>query len=434
MKLDNIIVEYSVIEGMWQRLQATDQWDKHKRFSETRQEAQTDLNSFLNQSKPTVNQMVQQFQMKQAADASHRTQINKTGVLNTTTMINYRWSEDIFRKNESQPDGKNHGMVMYVDWSGSMNSILQDTVEQLLILVEFCRKVGIPYEVYAFSSNRFYPTLEGVDRWSDEYRDAREKLNITATQYDHDGPSTDADYHEFQLYNFLSSRMNNKTYKTALNNLWLLTTAISRYNNHPHPMCLQLGCTPLNEAIVSAIDIVPAFQRANGIQIVNAVFLTDGEGHSMGLRTYRGYNSREDTDILRDTKTRKTYELKGGGNHSETDVLLRLLKDRTGANTIGIRLSTAKNIRGMRYDFWGEDDRVFEDACKSYTKKNFCTVPSAYDEYFVVKGNLKVEFDALEGLQDGASNTQIKNAFLKGNNTKKSSRVIATQMVNIFAT
>ena len=88
----------------------------------------------------------------------------------------------------------------------------------------------------------------------------------------------------------------------------------------------------------------------------------------------------------------------------------------------------------MRYDFWGDDDRAFETACKSYTKKNFCIVPSAYDEYFIVKGNLKVEFDALEGLQDGASNTQIKNAFLKGNNTKKSSRVIATQMVNIFAT
>jgi len=87
----------------------------------------------------------------------------------------------------------------------------------------------------------------------------------------------------------------------------------------------------------------------------------------------------------------------------------------------------------MRYDFWGHDDKAFQDACKSFTKKNYCTVPSAYDEYFIVQGNLKVEFDALEGLQEGATNTQIKNAFLKGNNTKKSSRVIANQMVNIFA-
>ena len=98
--------------------------------------------------------MVQQFQMKQAADADRRTDVTKTGVLDTTSMINYRWSEDIFLKNEVHSDAKNHGMVMYIDWSGSMSGILKDTVEQLLVLVEFCRKVGIPYEVYAFSSNR----------------------------------------------------------------------------------------------------------------------------------------------------------------------------------------------------------------------------------------------------------------------------------------
>ena len=65
--------------------------------------------------------MVQQFQMKQAADLDARTSFAKTGVLNTNNMINYRWSEDIFLKNEVHADGKNHGIVMYLDWSGSMS-------------------------------------------------------------------------------------------------------------------------------------------------------------------------------------------------------------------------------------------------------------------------------------------------------------------------
>jgi len=200
----------------------------------------------------------------------------------------------------------------------------------------------------------------------------------------------------------------------------------------PYPRCLDTGCTPLNEAIVTALDIVPEFQRRNGVQIVNAVFLTDGDGHGLGLAGYR--YGKKGKDFLRDNRTKKVYEVASNSHRTaETEVLLTYLKDKTGCNTIGIRLHDSKNIRNLRYNHWYDDDKAFEVACKSYTKKNYCTVPSAYDEYFIVKGDLKVEFDALEDIEDGASYTKLKNAFMKGNNSKKSSRVIATQMVNIFA-
>ena len=45
-------------------------------------------------------------------------------------------------------------MMMLLDWSGSMSDVLFDTVKQLINLVEFCRKVNIPYEVYFFTSER----------------------------------------------------------------------------------------------------------------------------------------------------------------------------------------------------------------------------------------------------------------------------------------
>ena len=431
INLDEIIVDFTEIESMWQRI---DPDTISERNRERADEWATELRTFLNESKGTINQMVQQFQMKQAADASHRTQINKTGVLDTLTMVNYRWSEDIFRKNETQPDGKNHGMVMFVDWSGSMSSILKDTVKQLIILVEFCKKVGIPYEVYAFSSNRYFPTLEGMDRYSDEYRDAVRVIDETGNQYTKENEDTDADLHSFQLYNFLSSRMTKRQYTVGLSNFWLTTNSISRYRGYPAPRCLSLGCTPLNEAIVSALEIVPAFQQANGIQIVNTVFLTDGDGHGMGMQTYRGYNRTDaDRDILRDKKTRKEYDIPRDSRHGETDALLTLLKARTGCNTVGIRLHDAKNIRNLRYNHWGSDDDGFAAASKQFIKMNYTTADTAYDGYFIVKGDLKVEFDALDSLQDGASYTQLKNAFMKGNTNRKTSRVIATQMVNIFA-
>jgi len=430
LHLDQIIVDFPAIESMWTKINPD---TINERNQELAIEWATELRTFLNESKGTINQMVQQFQMKQAADASHRTQINKTGVLDTLTMVNYRWSEDIFRKNETQPDGKNHGMILFVDWSGSMSGILKDTVKQLIILVEFCKKVGIPYEVFAFSSNRYHPTLEGLDRWSDEFEDAKKVIDI-APQYTRHDENTDVTPHKFQLYNFLSSRMTKKQYTIGLSNFWLTTNSVSRYGGHPHPRCLDLGCTPLNEAIVTALEIVPAFQRANGIQIVNTVFLTDGDGHSMGMQSYRRYNSSNaDKDILRDKKTRKEYELPRSSRHAETDALLTLLKARTGCNTVGIRLHDSKTIRNLRYNHWGSDDEAFNAACKQFTKMNYTTADTAYDGYFIVKGDLKVEFDALESLQDGASLTQLKNAFMKGNTNRKTSRVIATQMVNIFA-
>ena len=100
--------------------------------------------------KSTVNQMPQQFNMKMSADVDRRTSTAKTGLLDTVSMINHRWSEDIFLKNEIVTDGKSHGMVMFIDWSASMRDILEDTAKQLFILIEFCRKADIPYDVYAF--------------------------------------------------------------------------------------------------------------------------------------------------------------------------------------------------------------------------------------------------------------------------------------------
>ena len=413
--LDEIVVDYTKINKLWVNTQNSNRWNDDYSVGNRKIRGE-ELRTFQNSIKGTVAQMVQQFQMKQAAEADKRTEIAKTGILDTVTMINYRWSEDIFLKNEVHPDGKSHGMIMYVDWSGSMAGILQDTIEQLLVLVEFCRKVNIPYEVYAFSSNEYCPI---ADRYSDE---ATEWYKNRPKQWTPDR-DTDCSPHTFALYNFLSSRMNKREYQTALNNLWLLTGSASHYTGHLYPNCLSLGCTPLNEAVVCAIDMVPAFQRANNIEIVNTVFLTDGEGHGMIGR----YSYRNEKNFVTDKKTKKTYDL----GRDETAALLNMLRDRCGTNLVGIRLHDGNNINHLRWNI--DDDAQFEKMSKQYKTQNYVTLDSAYDEYFIVKGNLKVETDALEDLEDDASYTRIKNAFIKGGTRKKSSRVIAAKMADIFA-
>jgi len=419
INLDNIVVGPETVAEVWTK------YDDKYGPTDRPQESAEKLKKFQVRTKATVAQMVQHFQMKQAADASKRSSIAKTGVLDPVGMINYRWSEDIFLKNEVHSDGKSHGIVMFLDWSGSMGNILQDTIDQLLVLVEFCRKAGIPYDVYAFSSHRWLGLdSSNMDRYSDERRKAEEKYIKENPQWQISRQS-DFKPHDFTLYNFLSSRLNGRDHKVAVTNLYRLSQG--SYNC---PKCFHLGGTPLNEAVISALDLVPEFQRANDVQIANVVFLTDGDAHgSLGGR----YGNREYN--VRDAKTKKTYKI----TDRETDAYVNMLRDRTGATLISIRLHDSSTLKSLRYRYfngsnWEIENQKFEAAAKSFKTDHFVLIENTpYDEEFIVMGDLKIETDPLTNLPEEASNTRIRNAFIKGGNRKKSSRVIATRLVDLIA-
>jgi len=420
MKLENCVIDYKQVASIWNKFENEDDWSqiRYQDYIEKQDATNTECREFLQRTKSTVAQMVQHFQMKQAAHADKRTDIAKTGVLDTVNMINYRWSEDIFLKNEVHADGKNHGIVMYLDWSGSMTSILKDTVEQLIILTEFCQKVNIPFDVYAFSS-KSHPSLNEQD----------ENGKSINHQYEEHADQSIMQPHRFSLVQYLSSDMKTREYKQAVQQLYYLAVGNSSYYGRSRfPEEFGMGCTPLNEAIMCALQQVPAFQEKHGVQIVNTVFLTDGDGHSMGA--YGTWGS--DKTIVHDPKTRKDYQLGTATSTPETKAYLQILQERTGSNLIGIRLYENKSVKNLRYRYIKDED--MKDAVKSWKKNNFIAVDGqGYDKLFIVRGNLQVETEALDNLDDDASYAKIKNAFMKGSNNQKSSRVIATQMVDIIA-
>tara|TARA_Y100000310_G_C20660838_1_gene804678 strand:+ start:139 stop:2391 length:2253 start_codon:yes stop_codon:yes gene_type:complete len=430
MKIENCVVDYKTVRSIWNdfesKLSSDEEYpERYKSYLKERENHSMECAQYLNKIKSTVANMVQQFQMKQAADAEKKTDIAKTGILDTVGMINYRWSEDIFLKNEVHPDAKNHGIVMYIDWSGSMCGIIKDTVEQLLVLTEFCKKVNIPFDVYAFTSRRYSsPELLNDDG---DFLDTQYVLDETDNEL--------MKPHCFSLIQYLSSDMKNNEYKLAVEDLYSLAINCRGYYGSRYPRAFDMGCTPLNEAVVSAIQMVPAFQAKHGVQIVNTVFLSDGDGHSMGASRCWG----ADKSIIHDPKTRRDYEMtQEQSYHDETSIYLQILQERTGTNLIGIRLHDNKQINNIQYRYWNThdiDDQEFTQAKNSWRKHNFATVDGqGYDRLFIVKGNLEVETDLLEGLDDDVSYTKLKNAFMKGSSNVKSSRVIASQMVDIIAT
>ena len=99
---------------------------------------------FRKQSQKEVNYLVKEFECRKSADAYARSGESKTGVLDTSKLHTYKYSEDIFKKVTTVTDGKNHGLLFLLDWSGSMSNDILAAVKQVLNMTAFCKKVRSP--------------------------------------------------------------------------------------------------------------------------------------------------------------------------------------------------------------------------------------------------------------------------------------------------
>ena len=111
-----------------------------------------ELNKTKTDSKKAVSYMVKEFEMKKSADAYARATTSKTGTLDMGQLHTYKYNDDLFAKVTTLPGAKNHGLVLFLDWSGSMAHNLVGTMNQLYNIIWFCNRVNIPFEVYGFSN------------------------------------------------------------------------------------------------------------------------------------------------------------------------------------------------------------------------------------------------------------------------------------------
>ena len=373
----------------------------------------TEWKKFSLEQKSIVSYMVKEFEMRKSADEHRRTSVADTGMLNPNKLHAYKFSEDIFLKNAVVADGKNHGFLMYIDWSGSMRPQMQKTIEQLMLLAMFCKKANIPFDVFAFSN-----------MW--DKRDGNHNSR---------GRNTFAlnDYH---LLHLLSSKVKMNEFNKSMAYLTYLKECFSneyysRTTWASIPSRLQLGGTPLNEAIITAADMVAPFKKMHGLQIVNVVFLTDGAGHR--LNNYYGPDGRETsfgyggTTWATDPKTKK--KLKMDREHgSETQTFLDILKLRD-CRVIGFFISTAgkRNLMSdlahagyTRYYYQphGEDT---VDFWKKMLANGYGEIEMpGYDKYFVIK-EMETKTDELQ-IEEGMTKAKMKTAFIKHRKTKLNSK------------
>jgi len=375
---------------------------------------------FITQSRSVVNILAKRFEMKKAADAHKRTMTAKTGTLDTVKMMNYKWSEDVFRKNTIVREGKNHGLVMFIDWSGSMAECFRETMEQLVQLVLFCKKVNIPFEVYGFSS-----IAPDVFRGAD--RHATGKICWDDAKENGYGGFSGV-FSQFSLLNIFSSKMNKREFDAALIGAMYLGSATRNYDA-PVPGALRLGGTPLDEAIAAGLQIIPAFQTANNVQIVNTIFLTDGVSNSCRI-------DRNDSILVKGRRIVKRVE-----KRSSTTALTELLREVTGTRTIGMFLEPSNKLRNCNSYFTGNQYNYpsweeLADLQDEFKTNGFLIAQEKHgnNEQFIIKANKRVSNKTgLDKLPDNASLTRIKNAFIKGSSQKMASRLMLNQFIDIIA-
>jgi hypothetical protein len=330
------------------------------------------------------------------------------------------------------PQGKNHGVVMFIDWSGSMADNIQGTIEQLITMTSFCRKVNIPFEVYAFST---------------QY--AKKEVNTT---FEHKTGELRVE-NDFYLLNLFSSTMRTQQYRRMANDLLNYgdchKNVAGYYRSNKRQYIndeFALGGTPLNATIIAASKIVNDFRKKTRSEIVDVIFLTDGEDASAmwthspdayGRGSVRiGESDGRTISYLDDAETAKSYRIDKKGI---TPTLLKVLKDRTRCNLIGFYIMETR----MSYFRSAAHRFGIKDADGSYAKfkkeKHYALGDYGYDKYFLIPGGdaLSTEDDSLEDVL-GENNTNVttrrlKSAFLAVNKSRLTNRILLAKVIEEIA-
>ena len=398
-------------------------------------EADAEYVKFKKDAQKEVNYLVKEFECRKAASAYARAATSRTGVLDTAKIHSYKYNEDIFKKITVLPDGKNHGLVFILDWSGSMQYVLQDTIKQLYSLIWFCRKVQIPFEVYAFSNewHRPYSRSAYVD-----YDNNKElKPHYEAEEY------LLAVENGFSLMNMLTSKSNAKTLDHQMQNIWRVALSFRHWCGYQYPPKLSLSGTPLNETVIALHQLLPKFQKDNGVEKTQCIILTDGEASQIPYHMeverhwesepYMGTrNVNPDKCFLRDRKLGKVYKF--GWNWREfTDVLLRNLKDSfPSINLIGIRVLENREANRFMRSYSDEYSKEFVILKKDWSKnKSFTIKNSGYDAYFAMSSATLAQDAEFEPKSD--SKADIKRAFVKSLKVKKLNKKVLSQFMELVA-
>lgn len=396
-------------------------------------EHREEFKQYLKTVKQNVNFAVKEFEMRKAAFRYTRAQTAKTGSVDVNRLWSYKTNDDIFARVTKLADAKNHGMMMLIDYSGSMSECMTNVMDQLLHLVVFCKTVNIPFDVYGFTNSN--PRLS---QW--KYDEDREE------SIDHLISQIESEIHHggLSLPQVIASTLKKSDYEEALFHIYLRKILAKKewgfYERYVLAQQEEYGSTPLNQSLVAAHRMVDNFKRNNNIDNMNFVVISDGDTNGISIvknqkrdytltQTYKGaiINIMGEHIKLQDTR-------KGG-----TQSLLENLQKKFGCTTIGFFL--AENSHNFKYKIEDCDEETYYDSSnmrkyqKEYNKNKCVTFKDTlgYNEFYILKSK-RLETDAEEFVAaEDASKGQLTTAFKRFSKSKKLNKTLLTNFGKVVA-
>jgi hypothetical protein len=415
---------------------------------------------------PLINTLIKQFEMKKAADLQKRTSISRSGKIDCDRIFKYKVTDDIFSRFAKIAEGKNHGLVMYVDWSSSMQMATDDVLTQIIMLTQFCRRMNIPFDVYAFSSQvemfRHYGLQKDNNSFPKQIKVDGSRIDQSKERGyrgDDNGKSYKVDMGgHFSLIHMLSSSMSKTQINQAMLNMYMLGKMITGHGaEFQNLICYRgvpnyfgQGNTPLDPTIVAAMYMVPEFREKHKVQIVNTIFLTDGESGYNMFNAYTGYDSYSSQfrSVVRSPINNKEYL---ADDATPTDTLLRMFRDITGSNTIGFYIQSSSYCRYTNEDSKSFKkqlkeqgfieaspmlmEKVYDYATREYKNGVRKNKNHGYDRLFILPSRVEIvdDLEELDSLGSNATLTRIRNTFMKSVEKRGNSRLFLNRFADVIA-
>lgn len=370
---------------------------------------------FLSTTKDVVSAMVKEFEMRKTARRFARARQSMKGSLDVNMLHKYKYDDTIFKQVTHLDDDQSHGVIMMIDYSGSMDSVLPRVIKQLLVLTSFCKRVNVPFEVYAFTN----PNGSNV-----RTRHAAVKSSLTSIGMT-----------ETHLFKLIDSSMNKKVYEEAFRALFAQTTPGGR--NWRSSMESLQG-TPLDTSIMAMYHHIAAFRTKHNVQKMNFITLTDGSGEQVSV-----IGGIDMPNVNRVAKTR-IVEIMGQQIklpfYNPTSVLLDGIR-KMGVKTMNYHLIEPTGIKYLVKSKPGEDA---SGAVAKMKKDGYYVIDDSngYDRqiYTTLSGvdNTTDEDDTDDG-EDFAKTTfnkdvkNLANAFTHKAFKKKRDRLIAAKFAEIIS-
>jgi hypothetical protein len=433
VKLENVIVPHVVVQKILT-----------KHFAD--QITQTQTNQLYNDFKTTneryINLLVKEFEMRKAAKSFSRSRLADTGEIDVGKLSSYRFDDNIFRKMLMVPKGKSHGLVLLLDKSGSMQDIIGDSIEQILILTMFCRKVNIPFVVYGFGNNIAGNQVDMVEMKRVPDIQSYDENNFESFEREH----KNLHFSNVRLREYLSSTMSNSVFTSAVKNMLVLKKSYSRRQGLFYPVTETLSNTPMTQAVVALANVMKEFKRKNNLDITNLVVVHDGDADHI---TNFINKNRQIIHITRHTQNILIVDEKIKFQrlvHEWDDVhthILEWFKLVTGSKIFSFYLAEHRyarsTIKEKACDSEGKhifrDESKLNEALKKFKKENFYDLNIRnYDRFFVTSPRGVTEEDSFDSLAQNASSIrEIKSAFTAANKRRTVSRAMVNQFIQGIA-